>query len=142
MPEKNEIRDLRERTHSYLVNSLLPFWIHRSPDPEYGGFLSYFDRDGRATGETVKPFLMQIRMLFAMSAAHRAGYGDGRCAELARRAADFIIEHYWDPEHEGWYWIADRDGTSDIQGQGRLRSLLRDLRIQRILPRHGRSARP
>jgi mannobiose 2-epimerase len=111
MPTKDDIRDVLFRTRSYFVNSLLPFWMNKSPDPECGGFLSYFDRDGRPTGETTKPFLMQIRMLFAMSASHRAGYGGGRCAELARNAADFIIDHYWDHENEGWYWIGDRQGN-------------------------------
>jgi mannobiose 2-epimerase len=111
MPTQDDIRDVLDRTRSYFVNSLLPFWMNKSPDPEYGGFLSYFDRDGRPTGETAKPFLMQIRMLFAMSASHRAGYGGGRCAELARNAADFIIDHYWDHENEGWCWIADRHGN-------------------------------
>ncbi len=33
MPEKREIRDLRDRTHSYLVNSLLPFWIEQVARP-------------------------------------------------------------------------------------------------------------
>ena len=109
MPTSAEITNVLERTRSYFIDSLLPFWMNKSPDPEYGGFLSYFDRDGRPTGETAKPFLMQIRMLFAMSAAHRAGYGGGGCAELARNAADFIIDHYWDHENEGWQWIADRE---------------------------------
>jgi len=111
MPTRDEIRDVHCRTRSYLKDSLLPFWMDKSPDTACGGFLSYFDRNGKATGETAKPFLMQIRMLFAMSAAHRAGYGDGRCARLARNAADFIIDHYWDHEHEGWCWIADRQGN-------------------------------
>jgi mannobiose 2-epimerase len=46
-----------------------------------------------------------------MSSAHRAGYGGGRCAELANRCARFILDHYWDTEHGGWYWIADREGN-------------------------------
>ena len=70
--------------------------MDNAPDPEYGGFLSYFDRYGKPTGETDKPFLMQIRMLYTMSSAHRAGYGGGRCAELAQQGARFIAEHYWD----------------------------------------------
>jgi len=111
MPNKDQIRDVLDRTRTYLTESLLPFWMDKSPDREYGGFLSYFDRNGNATGETAKPFLMQIRMLYAMSAAHRAGYGDGRCAGLAEDAAGFIINHYWDHGNEGWFWIADRRGN-------------------------------
>ena len=117
MPDTREIADVLERTESYLTGSLLPFWIERSPDPEFGGFLTYFDRDGRATGETTKTFLMQIRMLYTMASAHRAGYGDGRCGELAESGARFILDHYWDRTHGGWFWIADRDGSPTVKAK-------------------------
>ena len=94
MPSHEEISSILDRTESYLNNSLLPFWLGRSPDPAFGGFLSYFDRHGRPTGETTKTFLMQIRMLYTLSSAHRFGYGGGRCAELAQMGARFITEHY------------------------------------------------
>ncbi len=107
MIDRGVIENIRTHTRSYLTDVLLPFWIARSPDPEYGGFLTYFDRDGRPTGETSKTFLMQIRMLYTMSAAHRAGYGGGRCAELAKMGASFILDHYWDGKHGGWIWRSD-----------------------------------
>ncbi|HET6427236.1 MAG TPA: AGE family epimerase/isomerase [Phycisphaerae bacterium] len=112
MPEKLEIADVLSRTRTYLTDALLPFWLERSPDPQYGGFLTYFDRHGRPTGETVKTFLMQIRMLYTMASAHRAGYGGGRCAELAEMGASFLLDHYWDDAHGGWVWIADRAGRT------------------------------
>ena len=65
--DAGEVRAVLERTESYLRDTLLPFWMEKSPDREVGGFLSYFDRNGRPTGETDKPFLQQVRMLFAMS---------------------------------------------------------------------------
>jgi mannobiose 2-epimerase len=114
MNGRDEARGLAERTRRYLVDRLLPFWIERSPDPEGGGFLTYFDRDGRPTGETTKTFLMQIRMLYTMASAHRAGYGGGRCAELARQGATFILDHYWDDANDGWFWIADRAGRPTV----------------------------
>ncbi len=100
-----------DQTREYLTDVLLPFWIERSPDPGFGGFLTHFDRNGAPTGATEKTFLMQIRMLYTMAAAHRSGYGDGRCAELAREGADFLLQHYEDHEHGGWFWSADRSGT-------------------------------
>ena len=114
MPTRDEITDVLARTERYLTETLLPFWIERAPDPAYGGFLTYFDRHGRPTGETTKTFLMQIRMLYTLSSAYRAGYGAGRCADLARMGADFIREHYWDREHEGWIWVADREGRPTV----------------------------
>lgn len=110
MQDSSRIAAILSQTESYLTDVLLPFWIERSPDREVGGFLSYFDREGKPTGETTKTFLMQIRMLYTMASAHRAGYGGDRCAELGRDGADFILDHYWDETNEGWIWIADRHG--------------------------------
>ena len=111
MPTRGEIDGVLKQTEAYLTGTLLPFWIEHAPDPEFGGFLSHFDKTGKPTGETTKTFLMQIRLLYTMSSAHRAGYGNGRCGELARRGAEFILDHYWDPEFGGWAWIADRRGN-------------------------------
>lgn len=108
---------LAQHARAYLTDVLLPFWIERAPDRSAGGFLTYFDRDGRATGETIKTLLMQVRMLWSMSAAHRAGYGEGRCAALARDGADFVLAHYEDDVHGGWYWIADRDGEPTVRAK-------------------------
>ncbi|MCP4177013.1 MAG: N-acylglucosamine 2-epimerase [bacterium] len=110
MLEKDNIIKTLEKTQSYFTETLLPFWINNSPDTEYGGFLTHFDEFGKPTGDTTKTFLMQIRMLYTMSSAHRAGYGNGRCGDLAKMGAEFIIEHYWDHKYDGWAWIADRNG--------------------------------
>lgn len=114
MPTRPEIDDLIQRTESYLTGALLPFWLDHAADRECGGVLTYFDQNGHATGETAKPFLMQARMLYTMSSAHRADYGNGRCAELAEHVARFILEHYWDETHDGWLWIVDRHGTPTV----------------------------
>jgi mannose/cellobiose epimerase-like protein (N-acyl-D-glucosamine 2-epimerase family) len=114
LPDRNEIKQILSHLESYLSGTLLPFWLENAPDLQYGGFLSYFDRYGQPTGETTKPFLMQIRMLYTLSSTHRFGYGGGRCAELAYSGARFIADHYWDAAHDGWFWIADRGGTPTV----------------------------
>jgi mannose/cellobiose epimerase-like protein (N-acyl-D-glucosamine 2-epimerase family) len=117
MPGQEEITRILEHTERYLTEALLPFWMSHAPDKEYGGFLSYFDRKGEPTGETTKTFLSHIRLLYTFSSAHRAGYGGDRCAELARWGADFLLDHYWDDEHEGWFWVADRQGRPTVTGK-------------------------
>lgn len=114
MPTRAEIQQVADHLETYLTGALLPFWLDNAPDPDYGGVLSYFDRHGKPTGETDKPFLMQARMLFTMSSVHRAGYGAGRCAELAREQARFISQNYWDERYDGWFWIADRAGKTTV----------------------------
>ncbi|MAF67567.1 MAG: N-acylglucosamine 2-epimerase [Planctomycetes bacterium] len=96
----------------HLSEELLPFWMERSPDQTNGGFLTWFDEDGRPTGETSKTFLAHARLLFVFSAAHRAGFGEGRALELAERAASFLRDHFWDERFGGWTWIADRRGVT------------------------------
>lgn len=114
MPEKKVIQDTLTMLGTYLRYKLLPFWIENCPDPEYGGVLTYFNRYGKRTGETEKTFLMQIRNLYTMSSAHRYGYGEGRAAVLAGETARFIRSHYWDADHGGWFWIADRAGNVTV----------------------------
>jgi len=111
MPTTGEITTTLNDARAYLTDVLLPFWLDRAPDPAYGGILPFFDRNGKPTGATEKTFLSQIRMLYTMSSAHRAGYGGNRCKELADACARFILDHYWDLEHGGWFWIADRQGN-------------------------------
>jgi len=101
---------LREVEH-HLHKELLPFWRTHGEDKDYGGYLTYFDRDGRPTGETVKTLLCQARMIYTYSSAHRAGYGEGEFLEIARRGVDFVLPHFWDDEYGGWYWTAEQDGT-------------------------------
>ena len=113
-PTQNELKALIDKTEAYLRTGLLPFWIDRCLDAECGGALTYFDGHGHPTGETDKPFLMQARVLYTMASAHRAGYGDGRCAEIATTVARFMLDHYWDDEFGGWYWIADRKGMPQV----------------------------
>ena len=108
---KTELSRRFERIETYLTTKLLPFWMERSVDAEYGGFLTCFDRDGKPTGETTKTLLCQERMVFTMASAHRAGLGGGKCLDIARQGLEFTIEHFWDEEHGGWFWVAERDGT-------------------------------
>jgi mannobiose 2-epimerase len=49
-----------------------------------------------------------------MSAAHRAGYGDGRCAEFARHGVDFLINKMWDKQYGGFFWMLNRKGEVTI----------------------------
>ena len=100
-----------EEVQHHLHNELIPFWLTHGTDEEYGGFLTYLDKDGNPTGETLKTLVCQTRMIFTASSAHRAGLGGGRFLETARQGVDFLLEHFWDKKHDGWYWTCERDGT-------------------------------
>jgi len=108
--EPGRVQEIIDLLLLYLKKKLLPFWLDNSIDEEYGGFLTYFNRDGSQSGKTDKTLIMQLRMIFTLASAHRAGYGEGRCVEASRQGIDFLLEHFWDQKYGGWHWVADRQG--------------------------------
>jgi mannose 2-epimerase len=111
---KSEVAELRKEAENHLLNELLPFWVTRMKDDVNGGYLTHFDRDGNDSGEDEKSLIAQTRCLYTVASAHRAGYGNGTYADLARHGADFLIEKMWDREHGGFYWMMDRKGNVKI----------------------------
>jgi mannobiose 2-epimerase len=110
MINKSELLRLHDELKFHLEKELLPFWMARGIDFENGGFLTHFDKDGIDTGEDEKSLIAQSRSLYTYSSAHRAGYGQGRCLEMAREGIKFLIEKMWDPEFGGFYWMVRRNG--------------------------------
>ena len=111
---RDEVIKIKEEAHNHLVNELLPFWTSRMVDEKNGGFLTHFDKEGRDTGEDEKSLIAQTRCLYTLASAHRAGYGDGKLAAMARHGADFLINKMWDRTNEGFYWMMDRKGNVKI----------------------------
>jgi len=103
-----------EECKKHLTTELLPFWLNRCKDDTNGGFITHFDKDGNDTGEDEKSLIAQTRTVYTMSSAHRAGYGDGMCAEYARHGVDFLIDKMWDKEYGGFFWTVDRTGNVAI----------------------------
>lgn len=106
----SQAKELRNEIVSYLNNGILPFWISRTVDKQYGGFITHFDEFGNDSGEDEKSLIAQSRSVFTYSSAHRAGYGDGKLLEMARQGVDFLINKMWDIEHGGFYWTVNRKG--------------------------------
>ncbi len=104
----------RQECEQHLTEELLPFWLDRCLDEQYGGFITHFDRDGNDTGTDEKSLIAQTRCVYTFASAHRAGYGDGKCLEYARHGVDFLLNKMWDQEYGGFYWLLDRAGNVTI----------------------------
>ncbi|RFS14808.1 AGE family epimerase/isomerase [Emticicia sp. C21] len=114
MYSKETAIQLRDEIINYLNTGLLPFWISRTVDNQYGGFLTHFDQFGNDSGEDEKSLIAQSRSVFTYSSAHRAGYGGGKLAEMARHGVDFLLDKMWDHEYGGFYWMVNRKGEVTI----------------------------
>jgi len=95
----------------HFRDELLPFWLSHGVDTKFGGYLTYLDRNGDPTGETVKTLVCQTRMIYTYSSLHRAGLGDGKALAIAQGGVEFLLDHFWDDQHGGWYWTTEQDGT-------------------------------
>ena len=110
----DDLINYKKEAENHLVNELLPFWTRRLKDEKYGGYITHFDKNGNDTGEDEKSLIAQTRSIYTLSSAHRAGYGDGKLAELAKHGVDFLIAKMWDKTHRGFYWMTDRRGKVKI----------------------------
>jgi len=111
---KEEVILFLKEAENHLINELLPFWTTRMADKKNGGFITHFDRNGRDTGEDEKSLVAQTRCIYTVASAHRAGYGEGRYALLAKHGVDFLIDKMWDQEHGGFFWMMNREGDVKI----------------------------
>ena len=112
--DKQKIQSVKTEAENHLIKELLPFWIDRCKDEKHGGFVTHFDKNGNDSGEDQKSLIAQTRTIYSMASAHRAGYGAGKCAELAKHGVDFLIEKMWDQKYGGFYWTVDRSGNVQI----------------------------
>ncbi len=83
------------------------FWQGRI-DPAFGGYFTNIERDGTPLNDE-KITLPQSRVVYGAVRAFMVT-GDERYLEDAEQALDFLYEHAWDREHEGWYNRLDREG--------------------------------
>jgi len=99
----------RTEMEGHLRSELLPFWLDRLWDDQWGGFLTQWDAEGNDSQVDEKSLLAHMRTIYSLSIAAAHGHDiDGRCAALAEKGVAFAIEHYWDPVHQGFYWLFDR----------------------------------
>ncbi len=110
----DKVKRCLDECRQHLTEELLPFWLNRCKDDVNGGFITHFDKDGKDAGTDEKSLISQTRSVYTMSAAHRAGYGGGRCAEFAKHGVDFLLDRMWDAEHGGFYWMVNRKGEVTI----------------------------
>lgn len=102
------LRSVRE----HLEHGIVPFWLARAKDEQYGGYLTNFDEQGRALEMPEKYLNTQCRLLWWFSQLHRKYPSIAGCAEMARWGFDFMLMRFWDPQYGGFYWKLKRDGTA------------------------------
>ena len=98
-----EVRD-------HFQSEWLPFWEPRGCDAQYGGYITSYDEHGDRSDEGDKYIVTQARMIWCYSMLYSMFPEEKRFLEAARQGVDFMLDHFWDAQNEGWYWRTNAEG--------------------------------
>ncbi|MBN1449719.1 MAG: AGE family epimerase/isomerase [Anaerolineales bacterium] len=104
------ISQIQASMTQHFEQALIPFWIERGPDKEFGGFLTNFDEDGHHRGTPEKYLNTQARLVWWFSALYRRYPQQDGFMEIAEQGVEFLLKHFWDKQYGGWYWKVEQDG--------------------------------
>jgi len=108
---KTNLQTYLNQVTDHLEKGVIPFWLTRGTDREYGGYLTCYDENGRPTDDTDKYIVTQTRMIWGLSHFSKHYPDNKELLEAAKQGVEFFIKYFWDKVHGGWFWKTRRDGT-------------------------------
>jgi cellobiose epimerase len=121
MIQPAELEKFSAQVGAHLFGHILPFWAGPALDRENGGWMAWLSNDLKPDRSQPKGLIVNTRILWAFSAAHRAR-PDALYQQMAERAFDFVTGKFWDAQHGGAFWrLNDKgaviDDSKKIYGQ-------------------------
>lgn len=106
------LQDIAKQQRALLAEHVLPYWFDTAQDREHGGYLLADDAKGRGTARE-KQLVTQSRMIWGFSHVQRKGFSTASCNYLkaAEQGYRFLLAHFKDPKHGGYYWKTDLVGA-------------------------------
>ena len=109
------IKTVVKEMQDVVENNILYFWLDRMQDRENGGFYGRIDANEVLHQDAEKGAILNARILWTFSAAYRVLSGFSAEASdylaAAKRAYDYFIDHFIDPDYGGVYWSVDSKGN-------------------------------
>jgi mannobiose 2-epimerase len=105
----NELKDFSQRASDQLFGQIMPFWCGPALDHEQGGWMGWLSNDLKPDRTQPKGLIVNSRILWAFSAVHQAR-PDALFKQMAGRAFDFVMNHFWDAQLGGAFWRLDDTG--------------------------------
>ncbi|MEX0593808.1 MAG: AGE family epimerase/isomerase, partial [Balneolaceae bacterium] len=91
-----------------LFQSVLPFWLEKSPDRKYGGYFTCLTREGDVF-DTDKFVWLQARQVWLFSVLYNRVEPREEWLETATHGARFLLDHGHDGSFN-WYFSLARNG--------------------------------
>ncbi len=101
-------RQLADLYKSELLDRVVPFWLNKSQDTEFGGYFTCLDRDG-SVYDTDKFIWLQGREVWMFAKLYNTVEPRQEWLDAAIQGAEFLKKY----GHDGnlnWYFALDREG--------------------------------
>ena len=92
-----------------LTENLLPWWMTTAVDNENGGWYGEVNNDDKPVAHAPKFITLNARLVWTFSSAYRI-LGDEKYKEMADRAYDYFIKHFWDDRYDMCHTYVDEFG--------------------------------
>jgi mannobiose 2-epimerase len=113
----NRIPAFLSEVRNHLETGIIPFWLRHAADPEFGGYRTNFNGHGEPLDMPEKYLNTQVRLLWWFSRLLRTYPNRTEFRKMTEIGIDFIVRHFWDQKHGGWFWKVKRDGTRSDAGK-------------------------
>lgn len=106
----DQLKQLDQEMTHHLHDELLSFWMNKTINPYFGGFVGRIDGNNQVHYDAPKGLILNARILWSFSAAYRI-FGKPEYLEMARISFNELEERFWDTDHGGVYWMVNADGS-------------------------------
>ncbi len=109
MITSTRVASYRSEIAAELHHNILPFWMNHVVDRENEGFYGCITNDLKINPKADKGCILNSRILWTYASAYRM-YQEPCYLSTATRAYQFLINHFWDNEYSGLYWMVNYQG--------------------------------
>lgn len=116
---KEKLKDRLSFYREHLYGTIMPFWLEKAMDKEYGGYFTCFNGYGDQLVSTDKYTWSQGRMVWLLSKLAEMEEDPAQYLSLAQSGYEFLRDHSFLPSGHSAFLLT-RDGTpkEPTQGQG------------------------
>ncbi|HUW93635.1 MAG TPA: AGE family epimerase/isomerase [Bacteroidales bacterium] len=108
-----DLNSLANQYKNELLDNILPFWLDKSPDKEYGGYFSCLTREGNVY-DTDKFIWLQGREAWLFSMLYNKVEKRQEWLDCAVTGGEFLKKYGHDGNYN-WYFSLTRDGRPLVQ---------------------------
>ena len=108
-----DFKALAAQYKSELLDRVVPFWLEKSQDKEFGGYFTCLDRDG-SVYDTDKFVWLQGREVWMFAKLYNEVEQRKEWLDAAIQGAEFLKAHGHDG-HLNWYFALDREGHALVE---------------------------